>query len=73
MLLNKIKGKTQKIKGHLKEAWGRIAGNKETLAKGRQDKFFGRIREKHGITKEQVKERLHKFEEESNSAEFHMF
>jgi uncharacterized protein YjbJ (UPF0337 family) len=71
MLLNKIQGKLQTIKGHLKEFWGRMVNNNETLCDGRRDQFFGRIREKYGITKEQAKERMRKFEEESFTASYH--
>ena len=70
MLPNKFSGKLQTVKGHVKEAWGRLSNNNEMLCKGKRDKFFGRARERYGITKEQAKERVRKFEEESNTAQF---
>lgn len=71
MLLNRLNGKIQTIRGHIKEKWGQLTNNNETLCEGRRDKFFGRIRERYGITKEEAKARLRKFEEESFTASFH--
>ena len=65
---DRFKGKIQTIKGHIKEAWGRMFNDEAKLCDGRKDKFFGRYREKYGVTKEEAKERLRKFEEESLTA-----
>ena len=68
MLVHKIQGKCQNLKGCIREAWGRALNDNETLEKGKRDQFFGKFRAKYGITKEQAKERIRKFEEESNTA-----
>lgn len=68
MFINKLKGKLQTIEGHIKEAWARATNDSELLCEGRRDKFFGRTREKFGLTKEEAKKRLRKFEEESATA-----
>ena len=52
---DRVEGKTQHVKGRLKESWGALTGNEEIKAEGRSDQVAGKAKEKKGVWKERLK------------------
>ena len=57
-----VEGKFEQIKGEMKKAWGKLTDDELMLYNGKQDQFFGKVKEKYGITKEAVELRIKEFE-----------
>ena len=53
---DKIKGNWNQIKGKLKEEYGELTDNDLAYQEGKEDQLIGRIQEKTGKTKQQVKD-----------------
>lgn len=54
-----MSGKTDQIKGHVKEAAGDITGDEELQAEGKADRLAGSIKEKAGDVVDAVKDKIH--------------
>ena len=52
---DKIKGNWNQIKGKLKEQYGNLTDDDLTYVEGKEEQLLGRIQEKTGKTKEEVK------------------
>lgn len=52
---DKIKGNWNQIKGKLKEEYGQLTDNDLMYEEGKEDQLFGRLQEKTGKTKEELK------------------
>jgi len=57
-----IDGKFDQIKGEIKKLWGKLTDDEIMLYNGSQDLFFGKMKEKYGLTKEAVELRIKEFE-----------
>lgn len=57
-----VDGKFEQIKGEIKKAWGKLTDDDILLYNGKQDQFFGKMKEKYGIAKEAVELRIKEFE-----------
>lgn len=55
-LTDQIKGNWNLIKGKLKEEYGEWADNELKYKEGQEDQILGKIQEKTGKTKEQIKD-----------------
>jgi uncharacterized protein YjbJ (UPF0337 family) len=52
MTSEQLQGKWQKMKGNVKQQWGRLTDDDiETIA-GKRDVLIGRLQERYGVTKE---------------------
>ncbi len=56
-----VSGKFEQIKGEIKKTWGRLTDDEILQYKGKQDLFFGALKEKYGIAKEAAEQRLQGF------------
>lgn len=56
-----FKGKWKQIKGDVKAKWGKLTDSELDLADGDSDKFIGKIQEKYGHTKEEIRSQINKF------------
>jgi uncharacterized protein YjbJ (UPF0337 family) len=52
---DKIKGNWNQLKGKLKQEYGELTDNDLTYAEGKEDELLGRLQEKTGKTKDQIK------------------
>ncbi len=53
-------GQWEQLKGKAKRVWGELTDDDFMKAEGSTDKLFGRIQERFGDSKEQIKEKLNK-------------
>jgi len=58
---DQITGKWKKVKGNIKEQWGKLTDDDLNEAEGKADILVGKIQEKYGKTKAQAKEEVNKF------------
>ena len=54
-LRDKLKGNWNQIKGELKQEYGELTDNDLMYREGKEDELLGKIQEKTGKTKDQVK------------------
>lgn len=57
-----MSAKFEQIKGEIKKTWGKLTDNDIMLYNGKQEEFFGVLKEKYGIAKEVVEQRIKEFE-----------
>lgn len=57
---DKIKGNWNQIKGKLKQEYGDLTDDDLKYTEGKEDELIGRIQEKTGKTKEEVKDYIDK-------------
>ncbi|MCB9185034.1 MAG: CsbD family protein [Flavobacteriales bacterium] len=58
---DRIKGNWNQIKGKLKEKYGQLTDDDLTYQEGQEDQLYGRLQERLGKTKDQVKEMIDGF------------
>lgn len=58
-----VVGKFDAIKGKIKQEWAKLTDDDIMLFNGKQDEFFGKLKEKHGIIKEDAEKAIKKFED----------
>jgi len=52
---DKVKGNWNQVKGQLKQKYGQLTDDDLTYEEGKEDELLGRIQEKTGETKENIK------------------
>lgn len=57
-----MSGQFEQIKGEIKKTWGKLTDDEVLLYNGKQDLFFGKVKEKYGIAKEAAEQRIKEFE-----------
>ena len=57
---DRIKGAAKEVKGSIKEAVGKVTGNRETEHEGIAEKVVGKVQRKIGEAKDDVREALDK-------------
>ena len=57
---DQVKGRTEQVKGSVKETTGKVVGNKKLESEGQIDKATGKARADYGDLKEDVKDLLKK-------------
>ena len=53
-----IEGNWNEIKGKLKQKYGDLTDNDLTYAKGKEEELFGRLQQRLGKTKEEIKKEI---------------
>lgn len=53
---DKLKGNWNQIKGEMKQQWGDLTDDDLTYAEGQEDELLGRLQEKTGKAKTEIKE-----------------
>jgi uncharacterized protein YjbJ (UPF0337 family) len=57
---DQVKGRADQVKGAVKEATGKVVGNRDLEAEGKMDKATGKARAGYGDLKEDVKDAVKK-------------
>ncbi|NLA61652.1 MAG: CsbD family protein [Bacteroidales bacterium] len=52
----RFKGKWNQLKGKVKQQWGNLTDDDLTYVEGKEDELYGRIQEKTGKSKDEVRE-----------------
>ncbi|MDD2877906.1 MAG: CsbD family protein [Acidiphilium sp.] len=55
---NRIDGAAKQVKGNIKEAVGKMTGNRQTEAEGKADQIAGKVQSKVGEAKDKVRDAL---------------
>lgn len=55
---DRFEGKWKKVKGKLKEKWGKLTDDDLDVIAGRRDQLLGRIQERHGIAKDEARRQV---------------
>jgi uncharacterized protein YjbJ (UPF0337 family) len=53
-----IDGKFERIKGKLKETWGKLSDNDLMLYDGKREQFLGKLKERYGLAKEEAEKQV---------------
>jgi len=56
MNTDELKGRWNEVKGKLKQKYGELTDDDLTLEEGKEDELFGKIQQKIGKTKEEIKQ-----------------
>jgi uncharacterized protein YjbJ (UPF0337 family) len=59
---DRIAGNWKRIKGKVREQWGRLTDDDLAVAEGKRDQLLGRIQERYGITRERAEQELKAWE-----------
>lgn len=54
----KVKGSWNEMKGKLKQKYGNLTDDDLTFAEGKEDELYGRLQQKLGKTKEEVRREI---------------
>ena len=57
---DQVKGRVEQVKDSVKEATGKVVGNKSLEAEGKVDKATGKVKATYGDLKEDVKDAVRK-------------
>ncbi|MCB9352041.1 MAG: CsbD family protein [Lewinellaceae bacterium] len=60
-ITDKIRGNWNMIKGKLKEEYGQLTDDDLTFAEGQEEQLLGRLQQKLGKSKQEVKEMIDRF------------
>jgi uncharacterized protein YjbJ (UPF0337 family) len=52
---NRVEGNWKQVKGMVKEKWGKLTDDDLTTINGKRDQLEGKIQERYGIAKDQVR------------------
>lgn len=58
---DQLEGKWKQIKGQFKQKYGEVTNDDVTYAEGKFDDMLGRLQERTGKTKEQIKDEIDKW------------
>lgn len=64
---DRIKGAAKEVKGSIKEAAGKVTGNRRTEVKGQAEKALGKVQRKVGETKDDLRDA---FDKDTDDDEF---
>ena len=53
---NRLEGNWKQFSGSVREKWGKLTDNDLTAINGRRDQLEGKIQERYGIAKDQVRQ-----------------
>ncbi|HET7315385.1 CsbD family protein [Salinisphaera sp.] len=59
---DKFEGQWSRMKGSVREHWGRLTDDDVEEVRGKRENLLGKIQERYGDTKESAEERLRDFE-----------
>ncbi len=63
-----IAGKFEQLKGGIKKTWAKLTDDEVMLYNGKQEQFFGKLKEKYGLAKEKAEDQIKELEK--NAATF---
>ena len=52
-----LEGSWQQLKGSVRQQWGKITDNDLEYIAGKRDRFVGKLRERHGLSKEEAEKK----------------
>jgi uncharacterized protein YjbJ (UPF0337 family) len=52
---NRVEGNWKQVKGQVKQKWGKLTDDDLTTINGKRDELEGKIQERYGLAKDQVK------------------
>ncbi len=55
---DQIEGKWRRLRGKVREKWGKLSGDKLDVVAGKRDQWLGKLQEKYGHTKEQAEREM---------------
>lgn len=58
---DQIEGEWKKLKGKIKEKWGKFTDDDLTQMSGKKDQILGKLQSKYGYTKEQAQKEYDDF------------
>lgn len=53
-----VDGKTQQLRGMLKQTWGKLTENDLMLFDGQREQFFGKLKDQYGLAKEDAEKKI---------------
>ena len=53
---NRLEGNWKQFSGNVKEKWGKLTDDDLTAINGRRDQLEGKIQERYGIAKDQIRQ-----------------
>ena len=56
----RTKGAWNEVKGKLKQKYGQLTDDDLTFAEGKEDELYGRLQQRLGKTKEQIRDEIEK-------------
>ncbi len=57
-----ISGKFEQLKGQIKKTWGKLTDDEVMLYNGKQEQFFGKLKERYGLAKEAAEAQIKELE-----------
>lgn len=62
-----ISGKFDQLKGQIKTTWGKLTDDEIMTYEGKREQFFGTVKEKYGIAKEEAEKQIAAFSKASDT------
>lgn len=62
---DQVDGKLEQLKGSVKKTWAKLTDDDLLLFEGQRDKFYGKIKELHGDSREAAEKKLAELEKSS--------
>jgi len=57
---DRLEGNYEQLKGKIKETWADLTDDEIGLYEAKQDQFYGKLKEKYGIAKEEAEKKIKK-------------
>lgn len=58
---DRLQGKWKRLKGNVREQWGKLTDDDVEQVKGKKDNLIGKIQEKYGVVKEEASRQVNDF------------
>ena len=62
---DQIQGRYEKLKGRMKQTWGRLTDDDLALFQGQEEEFYGRLQEKYGLARQAAEKLIKEMEREA--------
>jgi uncharacterized protein YjbJ (UPF0337 family) len=59
---DRIEGQWKKVKGSIKEQWGKLTDDDLDIIAGKRDQLMGSLQKRHGIAKEEAEKQVKDWE-----------
>jgi uncharacterized protein YjbJ (UPF0337 family) len=59
---DRIEGNWKRVKGKIKEQWGKLTDDDLDVIAGKRDQLLGRIQQRHGVAKDEAQRQVDAFE-----------
>lgn len=56
-----FQGKWEEIKGHIKQAWGKLTDDDLEVIQGNQQEIYGKLQKYYGYTKDEAEKEIKNF------------